>query len=571
MPVRLIGRQVRVLLHASHLVVYDGRIEARLLWLPPSLPYQRLATPFTDVDASAITKQLVFSSWNATPTAVAALLSYEVERQLLSGVIENSPDGRRKLSSRLEYRLDGGRPSAMTTLALFWPHPELAARLDPLAQAREHPRDLLTADQVQNQGIRRTFDLRLSLAGPDHRGEASPAHAYFQAHGALPGGPGMDTAQLVSALAGAVDDESEVRAGLTRHVTAALDLLRSTATAAKSAEDLTDMVGLGLHGPGNIAWRALGRLLEAGGKVTPAGHWTAAAILASGLRALFNRPESIALLDRLYLDQPYWQKVLSYCSAGGLQATMDEYLHHLRDNEASFTLDDNALSGIAATARDAIALRPSVYQAFDPSHPDDPIRFTGRFALRYGAQHHQQDALRPGEVRNAFNSPFWPFVVTTTSAGQEGIDFHWWSHAVVHWNTPANPVDFEQREGRVHRYGGHAIRKNIATRHRADILSADDQNPWQAAFRIAADSAHELGEFAPFWLYPGPAKIERHLMPYVLSRDLARIARLKDALAMYRLAFGQPRQEDFIDLLTRQGTGTNQQAIDLRPSPSGLE
>jgi hypothetical protein len=27
----------------------------------------------------------------------------------------------------------------------------------------------------------------------------------------------------------------------------------------------------------------------------------------------------------------------------------------------------------------------------------------------------------------------------------------------VHWNIPSNPVDFEQREGRVNRYAGHAV------------------------------------------------------------------------------------------------------------------
>ncbi len=35
-------------------------------------------------------------------------------------------------------------------------------------------------------------------------------------------------------------------------------------------------------------------------------------------------------------------------------------------------------------------------------------------------------------------------------------------HSIVHWNLPSNPVDLEQREGRIHRYKGHALRKNIA-------------------------------------------------------------------------------------------------------------
>src|SRR3546814_9477258 len=34
-------------------------------------------------------------------------------------------------------------------------------------------------------------------------------------------------------------------------------------------------------------------------------------------------------------------------------------------------------------------------------------------------------------------------------------DFHPYCYRVYHWNLPSNPVDLEQREGRVHRYKGH--------------------------------------------------------------------------------------------------------------------
>ncbi len=51
--------------------------------------------------------------------------------------------------------------------------------------------------------------------------------------------------------------------------------------------------------------------------------------------------------------------------------------------------------------------------------------------------------------------------LATTSVGQEGLDFHLYSHAILHWNLPSNPVDLEQREGRVHRFKGHAVRKNL--------------------------------------------------------------------------------------------------------------
>ena len=75
-----------------------------------------------------------------------------------------------------------------------------------------------------------------------------------------------------------------------------------------------------------------------------------------------------------------------------------------------------------------------------------------------------EQPARRSQLREAFNSPFWPFALVSTSVGQEGLDFHPYCHVVVHWNLPTNPVDLEQREGRVHRYKGHAIRKNVARR-----------------------------------------------------------------------------------------------------------
>ena len=100
---------------------------------------------------------------------------------------------------------------------------------------------------------------------------------------------------------------------------------------------------------------------------------------------------------------------------------------------------------------------------------------------------------------------------------------------------------------------GHAVRRNIAQRHRQDILACRDPNPWQAAYSIAVDERETYGEFAPEWVYPGPAQIERHVLPYALSIDLSRLSRVKEDLALYRLTFGQPRQEDMLELLRHRG------------------
>ena len=185
---------------------------------------------------------------------------------------------------------------------------------------------------------------------------------------------------------------------------------------------------------------------------------------------------------------------------------------------------------------------------------------------------------RVESVSRAFNSPFWPFVLTSTSIGQEGLDFHLWCHAVVHWNLPANPVDLEQREGRVHRYKGHAVRRNIATvfgpELHAEALTGD-VDPWNELFAMAvAKSPGAEGEMVPYWVFhQGPAKIERHVPVIPFSRDEAALPGLRKALAAYRLAFGQPRQEELVEFLGAHHSVADlvklasQLRIDLSPPP----
>ncbi len=135
-------------------------------------------------------------------------------------------------------------------------------------------------------------------------------------------------------------------------------------------------------------------------------------------------------------------------------------------------------------------------------------RMRARFALRFGKEESVdgEEANRTEQVRTAFNSPFWPFVLATTSVGQEGLDFHQFCHAVVHWNLPANPVDLEQREGRVHRYKGHAVRKNIATRY--GLKTAGEHVLLQ---RVALLLGHDAGERLR---WPGGVAVPAPLFQY---------------------------------------------------------
>ena len=54
----------------------------------------------------------------------------------------------------------------------------------------------------------------------------------------------------------------------------------------------------------------------------------------------------------------------------------------------------------------------------------------------------------------------------------------------------------------------------------------------------------------PYWVYSdGDARIERIVPVLPLSRDRSRLDTLKRSLVAYRLAFGQPRQEELVAYL----------------------
>jgi hypothetical protein len=247
--------------------------------------------------------------------------------------------------------------------------------------------------------------------------------------------------------------------------------------------------------------------------------------------------------------------VLGYCLDGNLQAVLDEYGHILPEwlgllQEAPIGRAGRVADGIFS----ALTIRAPLYGydsigVLEGRVAINPQRLRSRFALRFGvdATDEADSVQRSGQVRTAFNSPFWPFVLVTTSIGQEGLDFHQYCHAIVHWNLPSNPVDFEQREGRVHRYKGHAVRRNVAEEHRHEALTklAD---PWQVAFGAAAVShqAHGQKELVPYWIYEGAHRIERYVPVLPMSREIDQFERLKRSLALYRMVFGQPRQEDLL-------------------------
>ncbi|MGC0363090.1 hypothetical protein ABH922_001074 [Rhodococcus sp. 27YEA15] len=546
----------------------------KLLWIPPSLPYLTTGGPFSDPDLVQTTKRLVFSTWSSTPPALSAVLSYHAEHRLMQGhspVVPNDSDSLRAIGSPLDYRSSSPQ---MTTLALFWPMPDLAKLADPLEATRDH------ADPVDTPRFESSVVERLrSILPPERDTSTSTNSQHF--YWSWPMHVERTTLDIFDFTA---DEPGWLRRVLQAHhysdnePTDESNNLDPFLTLADSAGLLADgpvppdlaevSAKLAAHSPANCSWRALKRL-RISPDVSEGDIWGAAATLASGLRSTFNRWQSVVLLRQLYPNLPYWRQVLQYCADGNLQAVLDEYLGQLTPTHDSEPLDVDQLYDIANSAARAMSLRVGQSLSHDPLDEADDIRFRTHLAVQYGGTSDRDDSRRPADVRHAFNSPFWPFIIISTSAGQEGIDFHPWCHHVVHWNTPSNPVDFEQRDGRVNRFRGHAVRRNLVERHRISILGARDVHPWSVAYTIPKGG---LGGMVPDWIYDGSHKVIRELMPYELSADTPRLNRAKEGVALYRLAFGQPRQEDLIELLRHRNVdaeAAESMRLDLRPPRRG--
>lgn len=542
----------------------------RLLWVPPALAYYQGAGAFANPKVANFTKRLIFSCWRVVPKAIAAVLSYEAERRMMRSFrkkARNTTEARKKRRPLLRFTFRKGSPTGMPVLALIYPCRTFANRFDPLRVANEIVRS--GEEPTRDNVVKKVEEEMTKLLAPHlakHLDQAgSPDEAWYWVAPLLidrehdPEGlrRWFETPNLELVWAeGAASDAFTTGRGWRRHVELARDraLGHSTSPLGPPPKDLAHVLALlAVAGPGVIALRALER--AAPGE----DQRRSAAPLAHAFLHLFNLPEVTALLRDPEKQVPYWQSVLHYCADGNLQASLDEYAHVLVESLGLIGKKPAELAKrVAKEMQRCLHLRTSTAQADMLSagrkrvRRDDPVRFRTRFAMRFGDQEAEDSSepTRADLVRASFNSPFWPFVLATTSVGQEGLDFHTYCHAVVHWNLPSNPVDLEQREGRVHRYKGHAVRKNLASSHGSAARQCVE-DPWTALFAAARTSRPaQENDLFPFWIAPvGPARIERHIPCLPHSRDLVQRDNLRRALVLYRMVFGQNRQEDIVNYL----------------------
>jgi hypothetical protein len=242
------------------------------------------------------------------------------------------------------------------------------------------------------------------------------------------------------------------------------------------------------------------------------------------------------------------------CLEGNLEAVLDEHFWMRRQ---SLPLRER---GLVQDLHEALNVSVGSF-SFHSVHPsgEPRIRVRCHAAVPFGATEDDERATseaapRSDEIRNAFNSPFWPHVLATTSVGQEGLDFHTWCSRILHWDLCSSPLELEQREGRIQRYAGLAVRRRLAKllQESVDDSAAGGCSPWDHIEAVANERFGDASGLSPWWVLEG-AHVERFVFNLPQSRDLEKFKFLKEQRLIYRLTLGQPNQEDLLEFLASGG------------------
>lgn len=357
----------------------------------------------------------------------------------------------------------------------------------------------------------------------------------------------------------------------------------SAAVVRLSPRELDDLVEMAISSPGVVCGRAL---LRHHPEALTAAHceplvslcWTAlrnyldepvfhAVWRKSGTTAENIRAAMLEGCFESVLDEHFWMRAPTLPK--GAQELASDLTTSLRLSAGAFTFQSGAGASTPLRVRCHAAVPfggtdDEAYKTVDPNKKGKP--------KEGGVNKLELPPARADEIRKAFNSPFWPHVVTTTSVGQEGLDFHTWCDKVAHWDLCPSPVELEQREGRVHRYGGLMVRRRLGSLLGREVFKAHKDrtkteswlehgtrpsSPWTQLANLANAQYGEADPrgMSPWWQLEG-AEVTRYIFQLPLSRDVARFDMLREQRLIYRLALGQPNAEDLLQTLARGSEAT---------------
>jgi len=480
----------------------------KLLWIPPSKLYYTTGSIFDKNDK--FSKMLVFSSWEMVPRMISVMLSYEAERLTIGKLYHDASlkRGRGYFATREERRYGISRLKNETEDIICYISPFLASLYKP----EDH-----IGKPIKQLRRELTDKIILSIDAVKQKYELNES--------------GTAGAKAMIELIHALDHQQHAK---------------PTVIPVGAVEHLINMA---IGSPAICAYRVFDNIERA--------QKLAKEVFVS----LFNKAESSAILDLLYekkSDDSYYENVFKYCVDGNLQAMLDEYAHILGEK------DEELLKSMVEGFVDTVSLQIDTLEHFVGD--EEKARMRTHFAVGYfNARVTNENVQRTEKIRQAFNSPFRPFVLTTTSIGQEGLDFHFYCRRIMHWNLPSNPIDLEQREGRINRYKCHAVRQNIAFRY-------GDEKTWDGMFEKATEiEKGEHPDLVPFWSLTDSentkVKIERIVPMYPMSQDRLKYNRLIKVLSLYRLTLGQPRQEELLEFINRETDGEIDERLFMNLSP----
>ena len=554
-----------------------------LLWVPPCRPYYTPGGVFRD--AGDFSKTLVFSSWEMVPKMIATLLSYEEERRTVGEVIrrmsKENTGFSKKYFAKTEKRYPQPRlkitDKSLGALTLFYPSKTLAGLYNPKEDIREGLTNLSTLESKIAERINAKLD---SLPTPVETGRPDESW-YYLAPMLLDGEEYVKewygSLKNWSVLKGKKGESSIVK----QKIEELIDNLREVLEKRRPVDLVQNLVNMVLGSPAVCLTRS------------GADSFQSTALSYEFIN-YFNSPETTAIIElasnrRRNYEDDHWESVLAYCKNGNFQAMLDEYIHLLTRGEGltpgrveyidpkqkskgTYIKYDKPTDEFYKKLTIALNLHstPYVVESYKEfcervmgtrDEQESRTRLRTHFAVSFSkgeaSEKEKQNGMeekgdRKENVRVAFNSPFWPFVVASTSIGQEGLDFHQYCRRIMHWNLPSNPVDLEQREGRINRFKCLAIRKNVAEKFGDVVLSdtSGEKDFWNIMFRAAeAERGDSQSELIPFWCFGKnqKVKIERILGQYPMSKDEAIYERLIKILSLYRLTLGQSRQEELLE------------------------
>ena len=474
----------------------------QLFWIPASHPYYKVPASNVFAKNQDFSKVLVFSAWEMVPRMIACMISYAIEQKSISHAFPSATYTNTKENSEKDA-LDKQEGEKAGTGRLRRESLELVTCCSDFLKDAYNPKAYLGNDLKEiKAGIKENFKntSRFTLV-------EQPTTAKF----------------LLEAIK-LLDSNTEEKILI-------------------SEDGLDTLVNMAIGSPGICFYRLLGNKDLAQEAAT------------KFCNNIFNRRYNAAVIDILYNKksvQTYFKQVIDYCVMGNLQAVLDEFAYMIDERS-------NGERNVEMIQKRMIeSFIDRNYQEIDTTESfgkekKKKWRIRTHYAMPYGnIRMTDQATNRANDVRLAFNSPFRPFVLASTSVGQEGLDFHWYCRKIMHWNISSNPQDMEQREGRIDRYKSLFVRRNVAKFH-------PETYTWNEMFDLARTEAKDKGfcELVPYWSIPQDmlksiAETDREyiesIVPlYPLSMDYDRYRHMKSVLRLYRLTIGQPRQEELLE------------------------